>query len=150
MITVEMLDHEIDCLIEEDMTWSNVDRLCLLLSARHKLACYHHDGHNAALGGLDESTAREWVDSMRHTADGATGPHWTMEQTNQVLQQRGWSFDRAEFYAIINSLWSDYGKTAQKYGVDKTDFWADLAHDWLDDADANEDKAELYYRHIAK
>lgn len=57
--------------------------------------------------------------------------------------------DRAEFYAIMNAVWSDYGKTAQKYGVDKPDFWADLAHDWLADSDANHNKAAIYYAKIA-
>ena len=147
MITPEKIRVEIDDLLECPMSWSNVERLGLLLTAKCKLEDYMEDN-----GGepLDEEDAKKWAASMRHTADSATGPHWTMEQTSQVLQQHGWSFDRAEFYAIMNSLWSDYGKTAQKYGVDKTDFWADLAHDWLADDDAVPHKAAIYYAKIAR
>jgi hypothetical protein len=40
---------------------------------------------------------------------------------------------------------SDYGKVAKKYGVDKADFYADLAKAWLDDKDAVPGKAMIYY-----
>lgn len=43
---------------------------------------------------------------------------------------------------------SDYGKTIAKYGMDKPEVWAELANDWLEDADAVDDKAEAYYREI--
>ena len=152
MIDIESLCHEIDELLECPMTWCNIERLDLLLSTRHRLEEYqekneeaHEDHHK-----LDEHTAKKWVDSMRHTADSGVGPHWTIEQTSQVLQQRGWPFDRDEFFAIMNAVWCDYGKTAQKYGVDKPDFWADLAHDWLSDSDAAQNKAQIYYSKIAR
>lgn len=151
MIDIESLCHEIDELLKCPMTWCNIERLGLLLTTKHKLEEYleqdeeyHEESHK-----LDEHTAKRWVDSMRHTADGGVGPHWTMEQTSQILQQRGWSFDRSEFYAVMNAVWSDYGKTAQRYGVDKTDFWADLAHDWIADDDAKHNKAAIYYAEIA-
>ena len=152
MIDIKSLCHEIDEILECPMTWCNIERLVLLLNAKHKLEEYQeqneedHKEHNK----LDEYTAKKWTESMRHTADGGVGQHWTMEQTSQLLQQRGWPFDRAEFYAVMNSVWSDYGKTAQKYGVDKTDFWADMAHDWLADDDAVPHKAAIYYAKIAK
>lgn len=151
MIDMKALCREIDKILECPMSWCNIERLSLLLTARHRLEEYkeqdedHHEGHRK----LDEHTAKKWAESMRHTADGGVGPHWTMEQTTQLLQQRGWPFDRAEFYAVMNAVWSDYGKTAQKYGVDKTDFWADLAHDWLADDDAKSNKAAIYYAEIA-
>ena len=152
MIDIESLCHEIDEILECPMNWCNIERLNLLLSTRHKLDKYqdqhkdeHEDRHK-----LDEHTVKKWVDSMRHTADSGAGPHWTIDQTSQILQQRGWQFDRHEFYAIMNAMWSDYGKTAQKYGVDKSDYWADVAHDWLSDQDAVHDKAAIYYYEIAK
>lgn len=43
---------------------------------------------------------------------------------------------------------SDYGKTIAKYGMDKPDVWAELAHDWLDDKDSADGKTEIYYREI--
>lgn len=152
MIDIESLCHEIDEILECSMTWCNIERLELLLATWRKLKEYQKkdEEYQEDHCKLDEHTAKKWTESMRHTADGGVGPHWTMEQTSQVLQQRGWSFDRAEFYAIMNAVWSDYGKTAQKYGVDKTDFWADLAHDWLADDDAKDNKAAIYYAKISK
>ena len=58
--------------------------------------------------------------------------------------QRGWRLDEAAFYAVMNSLWSDYGATIQRRGMDSTDLWADLARDWLCD------KAARYYADIVE
>lgn len=153
MITTDRLTQEIDELARKDMSWPNVERLNLLLSARRGLEEYYGDHRKerdwACRDHIDMATAMEWVMGMRNN-DGSTGPHWTMDQTTQVLQQRGWNCEPAEFYAVINSLWSDYGKTAQKYGVDKIDYWADMAHDWLDDKDARQDKAARYYKDIVE
>ncbi len=56
--------------------------------------------------------------------------------------------DEVAFYAVMNSLWSDYGATIQRRGMDSTDLWADLARDWLCDEDARRDKAASYYADI--
>ena len=69
---------------------------------------------------------------------------------SSVLSMVGNRDPKSVFYdAVMNAIWSDYGKTAQRYGVDKTDFWADLARDWLADDDAKHNKAAIYYAEIA-
>lgn len=52
--------------------------------------------------------------------------------------------------AMMNSLASDYGKTMAKYGADKPEIWAELANDWLNDADAKDGKATIYFRDIVQ
>ena len=44
------------------------------------------------------------------------------------------------------AFWS----VAKKHGVNKMDFYADLAKAWLEDEDAVEDKAGKYFQYIVK
>ena len=98
---------------------------------------------------MDRQLAQEWVRGMKH-ADGSSGEHWTYDQTTQVMKQRNIDCEPAEFYAIMNAMWSDYGKVAEKFGVDNIDFWAELSKAWLMDKDSMQDKAALYYDCIVK
>ena len=50
----------------------------------------------------------------------------------------------------MNMLNSDVGKTMARYGADRTEVWASLAHDWLSDIDAEPDKLGRYWRDIVK
>lgn len=98
---------------------------------------------------LDKQTAEEWANSMQNF-DGTTGAHWDMNQTKQVMQQFNADCDPIEFYVVMNSLYSDYGKTLSKYGMNKVEVYADLAKDWLKDKDAVSNKAAAYFEHIVK
>lgn len=98
---------------------------------------------------MDRKTAHEWVQKM-HNADGSMGEHWTYDQTSQVMKQRNMDCNPAEFYAVINAMWSDYGKVAEKYGINNVDFWAEMAKAFIMDKDAMPDKAALYYECIVK
>ncbi len=98
---------------------------------------------------FEKKTAHEWVKKMKN-ADGSTGEHWTFEQTSQVLKQKGFECDPAEFYATMNMLWSDYGAVAKRYGTDNVEFWAEMAKSFLMDKDAEDDKLALYYECIVK
>jgi hypothetical protein len=108
---------------------------------------YRHGGHSEP---LTRQTAMEWVSRMQHTSDGNTGARWNVEQANRIMTERGYNHDRYEWFAMMNALWSDFGKVAQKHGVDRPEFWADLTDAWLDDTDAVPDKAAAYYKFIAK
>lgn len=111
---------------------------------------HRQSGHaSSTVRPMDRKTAHEWVQKMKN-ADGSTGEHWTYEQTTQVMKQRNMDCDPAEFYAIINAMWSDYGKVAEKYGINTVDFWAEMAKAFLMDKDAMPDKAALYYECIVK
>lgn len=104
---------------------------------------------SSEVGPMDRATAKKWVSQMQN-ADGSTGGHWSMEQTSQILRQRGYQHGQEEWYAILNAMYSDYCRTAKQFGVDNVDFYASMAHDWLDDDDAREGKAERYYCYIVE
>lgn len=98
---------------------------------------------------LTREKAQKWVKMMKN-ADGSTGEHWTYDQTTQVMKQRNIDCEPAEFYAVMNMLWSDYGKVAEKFGVSNVEYWAELSKAFLMDKDAAEDKLALYYECIVK
>lgn len=98
---------------------------------------------------LDKETAEEWMKSLKNE-DGSSGPHWTMDQTKQVMTKRGFDCDPIEWWAAMNAVYSDYAKVAKKHNVNNIDFYADLAKAWLYDTDAVDGKAAAYYHFIAK
>lgn len=99
---------------------------------------------------LTLARAKKWAAAMKN-ADGTTGAHWTQEQTSQVMAQRGYHYDPAIWHAVMCSIYSDYAEVAKKYGLSgNAEFFADMAHAWLDDKDAVEDKAAAYYCYIVR
>lgn len=108
-------------------------------------------GHASGYGEkLDRETAERWMRSMEN-ADGSTGAHWTKEQTNKIMQQKGIEHDPIEFWAAMNATYSDFCKVSAKYGVDNIDYYVDLACAfWLKDKDAVQDKLSTYYEYVVK
>lgn len=96
---------------------------------------------------LDEETVRDWMARLRNT-DGSTGPHWTMEQTTQVMRQKGVECDPLEFWAAMNMMYSDYLPVAKKANANNIDFYVNLAKAFLDDKDAAKGKLAHYYEYI--
>lgn len=107
-----------------------------LCEAMRNLSKIHHE--------FTEEDAKEWAKHMNPPA------RWTMEQTTSVMHQRGYNHRPCEFWVVMNSLFSDYGKTIIKYNADKPELWADMAHDFIDDGDAVGDKVAKYWRDIVK
>lgn len=106
----------------------------------------HEDaGHHK----MDQRTAVEWVNKMENS-DGSRGEHFTMEQTERIRKNRGWDCDPLEFWVAMNAMWSDGAATAKKYGVDKIEYWADRAKDFIKDKDAGPGKMMKYYKYIVK
>ena len=107
--------------------------------------------HGYAMGAneFNHETAKEWTSSM-HNEDGTKGPHWTMEQVKQVMSQRGIKHDPAVFWAILNSMYSDYCAVFKKHGVNNMDFYVDMASAWINDRDAVKDKAGAYFEYVVK
>lgn len=106
-------------------------------------------GNSSVMMPFTKEVAESWTHGMKNE-DGSNGPHWTMDQTKQVQAQRNINCDPVEFYAIINSIYSDYCKVAKKHNVNTIDFYADMAKAWLDDEDAVNDKATAYFEYIVK
>lgn len=97
---------------------------------------------------LTHDEAEEWCDSMVN-ADGTKGCHWTLEQTQDVAKQRGITCDPNDFWAVMNMMYSDYCQVAKRQSVDTPGFYADMAKAFLEDADAADGKAYLYWDCIA-
>lgn len=98
---------------------------------------------------LDRRTAVEWVNRMENS-DGSRGEHFTMEETERVRKNKGWECDPVEFWVAMNAMWSDGAVTARKYNVDKMDYWADRAKEFIMDKDAVPGKLARYYHYIVR
>lgn len=108
------------------------------------------DGHGTSKE-FSATDAKCWTAKMENE-DGTTGAHWTMEQTGQVASIAGAHYEPWIWYAALNMMYSDYYAVAAKYGLDRPEFYADLAMAFLDDKDAGgpERKIAAYYHGIAK
>ena len=134
-ITKANIEREITKMLEHaPMTFDNLERYVLLCKAMKYID--HTDRE------FTEADAREWVSHMDPPA------RWTMEQTTAVMHQFDYHHKPCVFYAVMNMLFSDYGRTIIKYGLDKPEFWAALAHDFIDDPDAVDMKVGKYWRDI--
>lgn len=100
---------------------------------------------------LTKEEAEKWVKGMK-SEDGRHGGRWPYQEIKQYAGNFGIQGEDkvVEFYAVMNALYTDYCKVAKKYGVDKVDFWADLAKAFMHDKDAGEGKVKKYYEYIAK
>ena len=99
---------------------------------------------------MDHRTAEAWVSNMTNE-DGTKGPHWKMEQTEQVRKQKNLDCDPVEFWVAMNAAYSDLAKIAKKYNVNNMDFYVDFAKAfWLHDQDAVEHKLSAYYEAVVE
>lgn len=100
---------------------------------------YHHDA-------LTEQEAIEYVAHMRNK-DGSIGAHWTMQQTTDYMKSHA-GFEMLNpncFYVAMNMMYSDY--YISTYAVDR---YAEMAKDFLLDADAPKDKLKRYMEAMSK
>lgn len=93
---------------------------------------------------VDEDTAHRWVRKM----DG--GEHFTPDQIEPLRQALCPDCEKWEWYTAMNAMYSDHCETAKKLGMDKPDFYAHLAKDFLNDKDAKPNKLRLYMETIPK
>ena len=76
--------------------------------------------------------------------DGSHGPHWTVEQTTSVARNNGVTFKEYNEYDwnyVMNMIYSDYYGAVQ----DDPNTYAKLARKFLQDKDAKDGKAFVYY-----
>lgn len=86
-----------------------------------------------------KETAEYAVKNMKNK-DGTTGQHWNMEQAEKALEKTGFSFNKYDWFYILNMQYSDY------YKQGKPDFqYIEEAIDFLNDKDGPDDKAKRYY-----
>ena len=95
------------------------------------------DQHKFKMPKLTKAEKHQWEQSMRNT-DGTHGPHYDMAQVVQAAEKVGIrfnEFDEKDLALIMNMFYSDYGQVFRKYGVDKPEFYADIAKAYFDDPD---------------
>ena len=105
------------------------------------------DRHKAK---LNDYNPWEWAKDMKNT-DGSSGAHWSMEDTETVRKARNINDCKPEdFWIAMNMMYSDYQGVAKKYGIDKPEFYADMAKSFLTDKDSKQGREKLgaYYEYV--
>ena len=82
----------------------------------------------------------QYAVSLMKNRDGSTGAHWSYEDTSGVMAAKGYSFDLADWYYVLNMVYSDYYQKEKS-----TDNYIADAYMFLDDPDAPHDKAKRYF-----
>lgn len=98
---------------------------------------------------MDREMAEKWVSQMKNE-DGSTGGRWKVDQVKALLSQKSMDRDPWEIYAVMNALYSDYGKVLKKRGITTADAYLDMALAFINDKDAVPNKAAMYYEYIVK
>ena len=97
----------------------------------------------------------DWKHEMKNE-DGTHGEHFTKEHVKQAASMAGidiHELGEIPFCLAMNMMYSDYCKVAMKYGVDRPEFYADMAKAFLKDKDFHgepEEKLYLYYKCIVE
>lgn len=105
---------------------------------------YDHDASDHMREPITEHKARKWVEKM------TTGEKYKPEITEQMRASFCPDCDKWEFYVAMNAMYADYRKTAQEMGMDKADFYARHARDFIQDDDAAPGKVARYMETIPK
>lgn len=141
---LEKLESEPVCMRTVEQATAVCELLCLLKTLGNG------DGE---LKHFDRATAEKWTSRMRNE-DGTAGAKWTIDQTNAAGRSVGVPLaevGEAAFFAAMNMMYSDYCAVARTFGVDRPDFYAQMAKAFLMDRDAGapEEKIERYWRYVA-
>lgn len=163
---MDELQAEIKRLCEEPVTYRSAERLVTCHKA-YKILCEMYGSRDRAQGRkmddvykvdvavvdgpihpFDRQMAMEWTKGMVN-ADGTKGPYWTMEQINKIIQDYKVDCAPEEFWAVMNSLYSDYCEVLKKANA-TIDTYVGLAKAWINDPDAVPDKAAAYYTHVVE
>lgn len=124
--------------------YANMPRIGFAANAEHMRGADRMEhGHSWGRSmDLDKHTAEMWVHDM--------GQSWTMEQAKQIMTRYGYACDPMEFWVALNMMKSDYSRVASVCGADKEEFYAAMAHAFLDDKDALPGKLSRYYHAVVK
>lgn len=141
---MENLRERLHELMERPATLGNVEEVRLYaktIRALEKLEC----GET-----FTKEDALYWVEHMENS-DGTTGAQWTMAETSAMAKSMGVHLPACVWFAAVNMMRSDYCMAARKHGVDKPEFYADMAEAFLWDKDAGEpeEKISAYYHCVA-
>lgn len=141
-MTLAWIESQIEQELERGNTPDAVRDLAALVEARE----YLH-GKRCTHGELTADKAAKWVDGMRNVdAEHPKGAMWSQTATDPLAEKRGFDTaqEKSEFWAVINMMYSDYATVASRHGVDKPDYYADMAAAWMHDKDAAPNKTSAY------
>lgn len=151
---MQNLREEIAVLMERPVSLGRAEEICAYadaLCALKKLGGEEpaHEGTKTA--GFTEADAKRWTEHMENS-DGSKGPHWTLEQATAVANSIGVHVDPWIWFATLNMEHSDNFDVAQKYGLDRPEYYADLAKAFLFDEDGGGPEAKIagYYHGIVE
>lgn len=106
-------------------------------------------------GKMSHKDIEKWKKHMKNQ-DGTMGEHFKKEQVMQAARQIGVNpeeYGEHIFPLVMNMMYSDYCAVAKKFGLDRPDFYAELAKAFLNDKDFGgepEEKVWLYYKCISE
>lgn len=151
---IQRLHDEIAVLMERPVSLGRAEEICVYadaICALGKMQGGDHFRGSTKMIDFTEADAKRWAEHMEND-DGSKGPHWTLEQATAVANSTGVHTDPWVWFAALNMMYSDYCSVAKKYGMDKPEFYAELAKAFLFDKDAPgpAEKISEYYNHIAK
>ena len=148
---MEKLYHKLHEAMEKPVTLGSAEEVGLYAKTICRVEKLHGHHNEPETATFDRETAMQWAAHMQN-ADGTTGPHWTMGQTDAVANITGVSVKSCVWWAAMNMMYSDYYGVAAKYGLDRPEFYADLAKAFLMDKDAGgpEEKMAGYYYGVVK
>ena len=150
---IEQLKEQLHEIMKRQVTLGRAEEITVYadaICALHKLDDDHFR-ESAKMVEFTEDDAKAWTARMENE-DGTTGPHWTIAQTDAVANVAGVHVDKLTFWACLNMMYSDYYSVAAKYGLDRPEFYADLAKAFLMDKDAGGPEAKMagYYHGVVK
>lgn len=151
---IHQLCDEIAVLMERPVSLGRAEEICVYadtLCALQKMDGGEHYSEAGEKMGFTEADARRWTERMEND-DGSKGPHWTLEQATAVANSIGVHVDPWIWFAALNMEYSDGFDVAQKYGLDRPEYYADLAKAFLFDKDGGgpETKIAGYYHGVVE
>ena len=94
-------------------------------------------------GSLDFEKAKKWVEKM--------GEHFSFDKSKAIMQRvDAMDCNPIEFWAILNSIHSDYGEVLEKYNIALPEVYGALTKAWLKDEDAVSNKVIEYLECIVQ
>lgn len=151
---IQRLHDEIAVLMEQKVTLGRAEEITIYadaVCALDKMQGGNHLRESTEMMGFTEREAERWAKHMEND-DGSTGPHWTLEQATAVANSIGVHTDPWVWFAALNMEYSDNFEVAAKYGLDRPEYYADLAKAFLFDKDGGgpEKKIAGYYHGIVE
>ena len=142
------LCEALETCMAEPVSARSVGNCCMLMDALCKADKIKMESEAST---FTEDDARRWTKHMEND-DGSMGAHWTLEQTTAVANSIGVHVDPWVWYAAMNMMYSDYWESATRYGVDRPEYYADLAKEFLFDKDAGGPEAKIagYYHGVVE